>query len=194
MPKKKKKRKFRISFPPCAIFPEANLISLKYHERKQNTENISKKQLFQGKVKVKVAQLCPTLCNPMDCSLPGSSVHGILQARILVSVAIPFCRGSPKQGLNRGLQHCRWILYQLSHQESLRILEWVACPFSRGSSWPRNRTRISCIAVRFFTSWATRKAPKARYTSTKRKYFYFCTKSFYFGTKTESSLCTLTLN
>ena len=54
----------------------------------------------------------------MDCSLPGSSVHGILQAR---------------------------------------ILEWVAISFSRGSSQPRDRTRVSCIAGRFFfTSWATR--------------------------------------
>ena len=43
------------------------------------------------KVKVLVTQLCPTLCDPMDCSPPGSSAHGILQARILVlSVAIPF--------------------------------------------------------------------------------------------------------
>ena len=41
------------------------------------------------KVKVKVAQWCLTLCNPMDCNLPGSSVHGILQARILERVAIP---------------------------------------------------------------------------------------------------------
>ena len=41
-----------------------------------------------------VAQLCPALCNPMDCSLPGSSVHGILQARILEWVDIPFPRGS----------------------------------------------------------------------------------------------------
>ena len=41
-----------------------------------------------------VAQSCPTLDNPMNCSLPGSSVHGILQARILEWVAIPFCRGS----------------------------------------------------------------------------------------------------
>ena len=41
-----------------------------------------------------VAQLCPTLCNPMDCSPPGSSVHGILQARILEWVAISFSRGS----------------------------------------------------------------------------------------------------
>ena len=45
-------------------------------------------------VKVKAAQLCPTLSDPMNCSLPGSSVHGILQARILEWVAIPFSRGS----------------------------------------------------------------------------------------------------
>ena len=44
-------------------------------------------------LKVKVKS-CPTLCNPMDCSLPGSSVHGILQARILEWVAISFSRGS----------------------------------------------------------------------------------------------------
>ena len=43
--------------------------------------------------KVKVAQLCPTLCNPMDYNLPGSSVHGTLRARILEWVAIPFSRG-----------------------------------------------------------------------------------------------------
>ena len=40
------------------------------------------------------AQLCPTLCNPVDCSPPGSSVHGILQARVLEWVAISFSRGS----------------------------------------------------------------------------------------------------
>ena len=42
----------------------------------------------------KPLQLCPTLCDPVDCSLPGSSVLGILQARILKWVAIPFSRGS----------------------------------------------------------------------------------------------------
>ena len=68
---------------------------------------------------VLVTQLCPTLCDPMDCSPPGSSVHGILQAR---------------------------------------ILEWVAIPFSRGSSWPRDQTPVSYIAGRFFTIWATREA------------------------------------
>ena len=41
-----------------------------------------------------------------------------------------------------------------------RILEWVAFPFSRGSSQPRDRTQVSCIAGRFFTSWATREAPR----------------------------------
>ena len=39
-------------------------------------------------------QSCPTLCNPMDCSLPGSSAHGIFQARIMEQVAISYCRGS----------------------------------------------------------------------------------------------------
>ena len=68
------------------------------------------KQMFC--VCVLVTQSCLTLCNPMDCSPPGSSVHGILQER---------------------------------------ILEWVAIPFSRGSSWPRDQTWVSCIAGRFFT-------------------------------------------
>ena len=67
-------------------------------------------------------QLCPTLCNPMDYSLPGSSVPGILQVRILKWVAVLFSREIfPTQGLNPGLPHCRQILYQLSHQESIYI-------------------------------------------------------------------------
>ena len=58
-----------------------------------------------------VAQSCLTLCDPVDCSPPGSFIHGILQAR---------------------------------------ILEWVATSFSRGSSRPRDRTQVSCIAGRHF--------------------------------------------
>ena len=58
----------------------------------------------------------------------------------------------PTQGSNLGLPHCRRILYQLSHKGSPRILEWVAYPFSSGSSQPRNRTGVSCIAGRFFTN------------------------------------------
>ena len=50
-------------------------------------------------MKVLVAQLCLTLYNPMDCSLPGSSVHAILQARILEWVAIPFSRASSQPGV-----------------------------------------------------------------------------------------------
>ena len=64
----------------------------------------------------------------------------------------------PAQGLNPGLLHCMWILYQLSHKGSPRILEWVAYPFSSGSSQPRNQTGVSCIAGRFFTNWTIREA------------------------------------
>ena len=64
----------------------------------------------------------------------------------------------PTQGSNPGLPHCRRIPYQLSHHGRPRILEWVAYPFSRGSSWPRNWTGVFCIAGGFFTSWATREA------------------------------------
>ena len=56
----------------------------------------------------------PTLCDPMDCSLPGSSVHGIFQARVLEWVAISFSRGS----WNPCLPHCGQTLYCLSHRGS----------------------------------------------------------------------------
>ena len=64
----------------------------------------------------------------------------------------------PTQGSNPGLLHGRWILYQLSHQGNPRILEWIAYPLSSGSSQPRNQTRVSYIASRFFTNWTTREA------------------------------------
>ena len=64
-----------------------------------------------------VAQLCLILCNPMDCSLLGFSVHGIFQARVLERVTISFSRGIfLSQGSNPGLLHCRQKLYHLSHQ------------------------------------------------------------------------------
>ena len=68
------------------------------------------------------------------------------------------------QGSNPGLLHCSRILHQLSHKGSPTILKWVTYPFSSGSSWPRNWTRVSCIAGGFFTNWAIREAlgnPKA---------------------------------
>ena len=52
-----------------------------------------------GLLLVLIAQSCLTLCNPMDCSLPGSSVHGILQAKTLEWVAIPFLGDLPKSGI-----------------------------------------------------------------------------------------------
>ena len=63
----------------------------------------------------------------------------------------------PTQGSNPGLPHSKWILYQLSHKGSPRILEWGAYPFSSRSSRPRNQTRVSCIAGEFFTNRAIRK-------------------------------------
>ena len=60
----------------------------------------------------------------------------------------------PTQGSNPGLPHCRQILYQLGHKGTPGILEWVAYPFFSGSSWPRTRTGVSCIAGGFFTNWA----------------------------------------
>ena len=65
-----------------------------------------------------VTQSYPTLCDPVNCSLPGSSVRGVFQARILEWVAILFSRG-PNQGSSPGFLHCcRHILYHLSHQGS----------------------------------------------------------------------------
>ena len=100
-----------------------------------------------------VTESRPILRDPLDCSPPGSSVHGnspgkntgvgchaLLQGIFLTQGSIP------------GLPHCRWILYQLSYKGSPRILEWVAYPFSSRSSQPRNQTRVSCIACRFFTN------------------------------------------
>ena len=68
-----------------------------------------------------VAQLCPTLWDPMDCSLPGSSVHGIFPGKN-IGVGCHFLLQEifPTQGLNQGLPHCRKMLYCLCHQGSPR--------------------------------------------------------------------------
>ena len=67
-----------------------------------------------------VTHSCPALVNPVDCSLPGSSARGILQARILQWVAIPFSKGS----YPLSLLHCGQIIYSLSHQGSLGHSPW----------------------------------------------------------------------
>ena len=105
------------------------------------------------------AQWCPTLCDPMDCRPLGSSVHGDSPGKNTGVGSLSLLQGIfPTQGLNPSLLHCRQMLYHLSHQGSPRILGWVAYPFSRGSSWSRNRIEVSCVAGRFFPRWTTRKA------------------------------------
>ena len=90
----------------------------------------------------------------MDCSLPGSSVHGDSPGKSTGVGCHALLQGIlPTQGLSPS-PNCRQILYRLGHQGSTRILERVAYSFSRGTSWPRNWIRVSCISGRFFTSWA----------------------------------------
>ena len=106
------------------------LLSPNWQDKKKNNNPIEglsgsplvKTQHFHCRgveVKVLFTQSCWLFATPMDYSPPSSSVHGILQ---------------------------------------VRILEWVAIPFSRGSFQPRDRTQVSCIAGRFLTTWATREA------------------------------------
>ena len=100
---------------------------------------------------VKVAQSCPTLW-PHWLYSPWKSPGQNTGVGSFALLQVIF----PTQGSNPGPPHCRWILHQLSHKGSPRILEWVACSFSSGSSPPRNRTRVSCIAGGFFTNCTIR--------------------------------------
>ena len=94
---------------------------------------------FYGWSEVQVTQSCLIL-QPMDCpwDSPGQNT-GVGSLSLLQGIF-------PTWGSNPGLPHCKRILLQLNHPGSPRILEWVAYPFSRGSSRPRNRTGVSCIA------------------------------------------------
>ena len=104
--------------PKSQVFTEELL--LRETQRKQTrffaSEDKKKKAVMKWIKKnheseSEVAQSCPTLCDPVDYSPPGSSIHGILQARILEWVAIFFSRGIfLTQGLNPGLTHCRQML------------------------------------------------------------------------------------
>ena len=89
-----------------------------------------------------IAQLCLTLWDPMEFSGQNTGVGSLSFLQGIFST----------QGSNAGLPHCRQIPYQLSHKGSPTILEWVAYPFSSGSSLPRNRTGVFYIAGGFFTA------------------------------------------
>ena len=102
-----------------------------------------------------VAQLCWTLCDPVDCSPPGCPVHGDFSGKNTgMGCHALLQRTLPIQGSNPGLPRCRQILYQQSHQGSPRTQEWVDFSFSRGSSLPKNWARVSCFAGGLSTSCA----------------------------------------
>ena len=95
---------------------------------------------------VKVTQSCPALCDPMDCSPPGYSVHGILQARILERITILFSRGSSPPRDRTWVSRTAGGFFTIwATRETTRILEWVAILFSRGSSKPRDWTRCHLL-------------------------------------------------
>ena len=134
--------------PLQGIFPtqESNQGLLCYRQKVKESES-------------EVAQSCPTLCDPLDCSpaQPGFCVHGILQAR---------------------------------------ILEWVGSSFSRRSSWPRDQTQISHIAIRRFNLWATREADslitKWATKEALRQYTYWKLRMSFFFLSLLKDLYTLT--
>ena len=90
-------------------------------------------------LKVLVAQLCVTLCDPMDCNPPGSSGHRILQARILEWVAIPFSGVIfLTQGTNLDLLLCRQNFYCLSHQGKIKSFICLICGILGGKKRDTN--------------------------------------------------------
>ena len=112
------------------------------------------------------AQSCPTLCDPMDCSPPGSSVHGDTSGKNTgVGCHSLLQEIFPTQGSNPGLPQCRQTLYQLNHQGSPSILEWF---------WPRNWPGVSCIAVRYFTAGLLGKLLTIKYKICLFKSYLLC--------------------
>ena len=85
--------------------------------KKKKKVSSGRKYTPSSRIESEVAQSCLTLCNPIDCSLPGSFIHEIFQARLMEWVAFSFSRGIfLTQGSNPDLLHCRQIIYDLSHQ------------------------------------------------------------------------------
>ena len=109
---------------------------------------LHREKLLSFAVVLCYTKTCLTLCNAMDCSLPGSSVHGILWAR---------------------------------------ISEWIAIPFSRGFSQPKDRIWVSCIAGGFSTAWATKEATSL----TQSNLFTMAFLSLAWGGRSKDILVTL---
>ena len=116
----------------------------------------------------KVVQSCLTLSDPMDCSPPGSSVHGIFQSRVLEWVACDITKAINSSCVYAWSLSCvhlfvtPWTVVRQAHLSfgilQVRTLKRVAMSSSRGSSQSRDWTQASHIVDRFFTVWATREA------------------------------------
>ena len=124
----------------CALHRSFLSLKLNINFKISEASQSVKKHTQENAVLCLGTRSCPTLCNCMDCSLPGSSVPGILQAG---------------------------------------ILKWVAMPSSRGSSQPRDRTQVSCIAGRFFISRLTRKVPYKRMFFNKKNSLFVLSSWYY---------------
>ena len=114
---------------------------------------------------VLVAQWCLTLCDLMDCSLPGSCVHGILQVRILEWVAAihSFLQGIfPTQGSNLGLPHCRQILHHLSHQGSPSLSAFHAKPLRNSNTISSFSLDVLFFLHRWDNSWKSSRPSAAQ--------------------------------
>ena len=109
------------NFPNTGLLPSylglfLDILLLSFSFTKKWKFVVSRGNKIVNNHEVLVTQSCPTVCDPVDCSSPESSIHGILQTR---------------------------------------IPEWVAIPFCRRSSWPRDSTWVSCIPDGLLTIWAT---------------------------------------
>ena len=104
---------------------------------------------YKVKVRVLVAQSCPTLCHPMDCSPPGSSVHGILQARILEWVAISFSRASSWPRVQTRVSHTagRFFTFWATREAPVRIVHMYKY------AWALYTWASFCVPMWPFVSW-----------------------------------------
>ena len=118
-----------------------------------------------------LSQSCPTRCNPTDCSPPDSSVHGDSPGNKTGVGFHALLQGIfTTQGSNPGLLHCWQIFTTSATREAHKY--WSGEPIPSPSG-PRNQTGVSCIAGRFYTSWATSKAPLRSYWRILNRGMYF---------------------
>ena len=116
-----------------------------------------------------VTQSYQTVCDPMDCNPPGSLSIGILLARILEWVAMPSSRGSSQPRMEARHPALQAVSSPSEPPGKPKNTGWVAYSFSRGTSWHRNWTGVSCFAGRFFTNCTTWEALYCLYVESKKR-------------------------